>query len=101
MVTEEGWIRMENSKQACAERILKAIDYGRLPGAEIEKRLWAMIDEALAGPAPSGSDSELAELCEGVTKEDVAAIARSVECDMIYFLTGTGEGAEEDEDDAE
>ena len=38
---------------------------------------------------------ELAELVGEVTKEDVIAIAQSVECDLIYFLTGNGE---EDED---
>ena len=30
----------------------------------------------------------LAELVEDVTKEDVVSIARSVECDLIYFLRG-------------
>ena len=38
---------------------------------------------------------ELAELVCGVTKEDVVKIANSVECDLIYFLKG---GAEEAED---
>lgn len=41
---------------------------------------------------------ELAELVEDVTREDVIRIARSVECDMIYFLRGLDE---EDLDDAE
>ena len=41
---------------------------------------------------------ELAELCELVTREELAAIARGVECDMIYFLSGPEE-EEEDEDD--
>jgi len=40
---------------------------------------------------------ELAELVEMVTKEDVAAIARSVECDLIYFLCA----GEKEDDDAE
>ena len=48
------------------------------------------------------SPLELAELAENVTKEDVVAIARSVECDLIYFLKGgEPEDDEEDEDDAE
>ena len=38
---------------------------------------------------------ELAELVCDVTKEDVVKIANSVECDLIYFLKG---GAEEAED---
>ena len=40
---------------------------------------------------------ELAELVEDVTREDVVRIAASVECDLIYFLTGNGE-TQEDED---
>ena len=43
------------------------------------------------------SPLELAELAEGVTKDDVAAIARSVECDLVYFLKGSGETGGEDE----
>lgn len=41
---------------------------------------------------------ELAELCEEVTKEQVAEIARRVECDLIYTLTGEDEPEEEDEE---
>lgn len=44
---------------------------------------------------------ELAELVEDVTKEDIVRIARGVECDLIYFLKGDGQGeALEDEDEA-
>ena len=43
------------------------------------------------------SPTELAELVEAVRPEDVTAIARSVECDLIYFLTGS----EDEEDDGE
>ena len=42
--------------------------------------------------------AELAELCEDVTKEDVVAVAQSVDCDLIYFLT---ENEEEKSDAAE
>ena len=47
------------------------------------------------------SPLELAELCENVTKEDVMAIAKSVELDMVYFLCGEDEEPEEEgtEDD--
>ena len=47
------------------------------------------------------SPLELAELCEEVTKQDVIDVANSVECDMIYFLKGSGsdEDEYEDEDD--
>lgn len=44
---------------------------------------------------------ELAELAEDVTVEDLAAIAKGIECDMIYFLRGEGSGAEEDDDAAQ
>ena len=55
------------------------------------------LSQALDGP--ECSPLELAELCENVSKEDVAAIARSVDCDLIYFLTGGGESEEKDDDD--
>ncbi len=42
---------------------------------------------------------ELSELTDDVTKEDLVAIARGCECDMIYTLTG--DGSEEDGDDEE
>lgn len=41
------------------------------------------------------SPAELAELAENVTAEQVSAIAQSVECDMIYFLSGSRDGEEE------
>ena len=42
---------------------------------------------------------ELAALVETVTKDEIAEIARGVECDMIYFLRGEEPAeAEEDED---
>ena len=45
------------------------------------------------------SPTELAELVENVTKEDVMAIARSVELDMVYFLCGSDEDEEEEDED--
>lgn len=42
---------------------------------------------------------ELAELVNDVTKEDVAAIARGVECDLIYFLKNDGEEESADAED--
>ena len=44
------------------------------------------------------SPEELDELIEDVTAEQLAAIARGCECDMIYTLTGDGSGEEEEED---
>ena len=42
---------------------------------------------------------ELAALAETVTKEQLAAIARAAECDMIYFLRGKDEEDEDEEDE--
>ena len=39
---------------------------------------------------------EMAALVEDVTKEQVAAVARSVVCDMVYFMTGEEDGDEQD-----
>ena len=43
---------------------------------------------------------ELAALCEEVTKERIVAVANSVECDLIYFLSGE-EDADDDDADKE
>lgn len=43
---------------------------------------------------------ELAALAEDVTKEDVQAIAKSIECDLIYFLKGSGEEDGSDDETA-
>lgn len=47
------------------------------------------------------SPDELAELCENVSVEDVVAVANSVECDMIYFLTGSEDDEDEETEDAD
>ena len=44
--------------------------------------------------------AELAALVEDVTREDVQAIAKSVECDLIYFLKGSGEEDGSDDETA-
>ena len=41
---------------------------------------------------------ELAALAEEVTREDVIAVARSADCDLIYFMKG---GAGEENADGE
>ncbi len=41
---------------------------------------------------------DLAELADGVSKEDVLEVAKDVACDAVYFLTGTAEKAGEDQD---
>ena len=55
--------------------------------------------QALDGP--ECSPLELAELCEEVTRESLVAVAQSVDCDMIYFLTGGGETDGEEDGDAD
>ena len=40
---------------------------------------------------------ELAQLVEEVTKNSVVSVAKSVECDLVYFLKGSGEAAEDEE----
>ena len=42
------------------------------------------------------SPEELAALCEEVTAEEVAAIARGAQLDAVYFLSGEDEEAEEE-----
>ena len=44
--------------------------------------------------------AELAALAEDVTNEDVQAIAKSIECDLIYFLKGSGEEDGSDDETA-
>ncbi len=44
---------------------------------------------------------ELAALVEDVSREDVLRVARSPECDMIYFLKGPEPGDEDEEEDEE
>lgn len=40
---------------------------------------------------------ELAQLVEEVTKDNVVSVAKSVERDLVYFLKGSGEAAEDEE----
>lgn len=42
---------------------------------------------------------ELAELCEEVTKDELIAIARSIECDLIYFLSAEEDTEDDDADE--
>lgn len=44
--------------------------------------------------------AELAALAEDVTKEEVQEIAKSIECDLIYFLKGSGEEDGSDDETA-
>ena len=83
------------ARRAVASDLRAAMDsQGDLEGFWLSQAL----DGLDYGPA------ELAELVGEVTKEDVMAVANSLECDLIYFLRGEDEEAapaSEEEDDAE
>lgn len=58
------------------------------------------LSQAIAGP--DCGPLELAELAENVSREQIAQIAKSVECDLIYFLKGPeGPESEREEDEDE
>ena len=80
-----------NSAKACvASDLRSAMDsQGELEGFYLSNLVDGLEMEPM----------ELAELVENVNKDQVSAIARSVECDMIYFLKGNGTA--EDISDAE
>ncbi len=42
---------------------------------------------------------ELAELVDSVSADEVIAIAKSIECDLIYFLKGSEEEEDADTED--
>jgi predicted Zn-dependent peptidase len=116
MIVSSG-ISFENFESAKAEILaqLEAVKSGEISDDEL---LWAK--RAVASDLRASLDSqgelegywlsqavdgdecsptELAELAENVTKEDVMAIAKSVELDMVYFLCGTDEDEEEEDED--
>ncbi len=79
------------SARACVASDLRALtdSQGELEGFYLSQ----ILDGIDCGPM------EIAELVEEVTLEDVVTVAKSVECDMIYFLRGEdteGDDAEED-----
>ncbi len=78
------------AKRSVASDLRSTLDsQGELEGYWLSQA----VDGADYGPA------ELAELAENVTKEDVIAIAKSVELDMVYFLCGNDEEEEDTEDE--
>jgi predicted Zn-dependent peptidase len=116
MIVSSG-ISFENFESAKAEILaqLEAVKNGEISDDEL---LWAKrsvasdlrasldsqgelegwwLSQAVDGD--ECSPTELAELVENVTKEDVMAIARSVELDMVYFLCGSDEDEEEEDED--
>ena len=114
MIVSSG-ISFENFEAAKAEILaqLEAIRNGDISDDEL---LWAKRSVAsdlcasldsqgeLEGywlsQAVDGADfspRELAELCQNVTIEDVMAIAKIVELDMVYFLCGEDKEPEEED----
>ena len=114
MIVSSG-ISFENFDRAKAEILaqLEAVKNGDISDEEL---LWAKravasdlraaldsqgeLEGYWLGQAVDGLEfgpTELAELVENVTKEDVMKIANSVELDLVYFLCGDGEAAEEEE----
>ena len=57
---------MSNDRQTCADQILKAIDYGKLPADETEARLRQMIRDELSGADQSDSGRLRVELCNSL-----------------------------------
>lgn len=72
-----------NSAKSCVASDLRATmdSQGELEGFYLANAL----DGLEYGPL------ELAELVEDVTREDIIGIADSIECDLVYFLAGSGE----------
>ena len=88
-ITEE---ELKSAKMCVASDLRAMLDsQGELEGFYLAQAL----DGLDFGPL------ELAELAGDVTVDQLAAIAKTVECDMIYFLRGDGSAAEEDDDAAE
>ena len=116
MIVSSG-ISFENFEAAKAEILaqLEAVRNGDITDEEltcarrsVASDLRATLDSQgeLEGywlsQAVDGADygpTELAELVENVKKEDVTAIAKSIELDMVYFLCGEEEEEEDTEDE--
>ncbi len=81
---------LSSAKACVASDLRSALDS---PGELEGFYLGQILDGLDFGP------QELACLVEDVSKEDVAAIAAGVECDLIYFLKGSGESADEAEEE--
>lgn len=56
---------MDGERKACTERILNAIEYGKLPNDETERRLSALI-EAEVNKTDSAADMELIDACQSL-----------------------------------
>lgn len=109
-------IEPENYDRALEEilRQLDAVRNGDITEAELSAAKSSLVSDLRALSDSAGQleafwlsqnlqgleygPDELAALIEDVTAEEVSAIARSVECDMVYFLKGPEEETEYAED---
>ena len=57
---------MSDDRQTCADQILKAIEYGKLPADETQARLRQMIRDELSGAEQSDSGRLRVELCNSL-----------------------------------
>ena len=110
-------IEPENRDTALAEifRQLDAVRSGDVTDEELAVAKASLVSDLLAVSDSAGQlegfwlsqnlqgldygPDEQAALIEDVAREDVIAIANSIECDMVYFMRGPEE--ESDEDDEE
>ena len=60
---------MSDDRQAYADQILRAIEYGKLPQEEIERRLQQILDEELSGPVDAAYNHTKVELCTSLLWE--------------------------------
>jgi len=81
---------LANARSAVASDLRAMTDS---PGALEDFYLTQNLRGLDYGPA------ELAELCEGVTREDVLAVCADVRLDAVYFLRGAEEEEEEEEEE--
>lgn len=62
---------MDEGRTERARQILQAIDNGNLPVEETRRRLFAMLEEELAGPLDQDYDKVKVELCESLLWESM------------------------------
>lgn len=109
-------IEVENYEKALAEifRQVEALKAGDITAEELSAAKASLVSDLLSVSDSGGElesfwfgqnlfgleygPDELAALIEDVTVEDVVNAASTMVCDMVYFLKGTGEEDEDEED---
>ena len=108
-------IEVSDYDKALAEiqRQLQAVKDGDITDQELNAAKLGLINDLLSAADSAGGlegfwlgqnllgleygPEELAALIEDVTRQDVVRAARTVQCDAVYFLRGTEEDAEDEE----